>query len=528
MIFPRLNEKTVAFVTPPSAFNAYTGTAINAATQIYPYLSYQYLSAWLKRLNMGFRTVALDMGIEFNPWCQLAWFLSRERPKYIGLGFTTPLFYEAKLIGLIAKGLLGPEVVVVHGGIHASKLPEESLHETMCNAVVIGEGEETFGEICQGKPFPEIAGIVYCADDHRRQRLSAQTILRRVLAGEPCYDIAQETLFSGEAEIRKTANRPFIRSKIDRTLDDLPFPDMELFNIRRYHNPRIIAKGYPMQQVETSRGCPFQCNFCSAENTYRVFSPDYVVEMYNYLVNRCGVNELRVIDDQYLTHVKRGKAISEKMLQRGIVVPWNMANGVRADRVDREFLDLAKRTGCYQCGAGFEAGDQVSLDSIQKSLNIEKSYECMPLIKEAGIEVVGFFMIATPADTPASMQKTINFAKKLMPDFAKVTICIPFPDTALFAQYEQQGLILSRKWDDYNIHKAVGVYRHPNGLTSETITSYYWKFYREFYANSDYLEWFIPKSIADGSAVWRAQTASKLVLAKVRPDDPRRYAARAA
>ena len=522
-VFPRLDEKKVAFVTAPSAFTAYTGTAINAATQVYPYLSYQYLSAWLKRLGLGFKTAALDMGGDANPWCSLGCFLLRERPKYLGLSFTTPLFYEAKLIGLIAKDLLGPDLVVVHGGIHATKLAEESLKETMCDVVVIGEGEATFGEICQGKPFPEALGIAYCLDQTRKQTISAQAILRRLVTGESCYDIQRDAVISGDAEIRRTPPRPFIRNRDNKSLDDLPFPDMELFNIRLYRNPRVVAKGYPMQQVETSRGCPFTCNFCSAEDTYRVFSPDYIVAMYEYMIKYFGVRELRVVDDQYLTHVRRGKVISEKMLQKGITIPWNMANGVRADRVDREFLGLAERTGCYQIGAGFESGDQDSLDSIQKSLDIEESYECVRMIKEAGIEIVGFFMIATPADTPETMQKTIDFAKKLRPDFAKATVCIPFPDTRLFDQYKRQGLILSEKWDDYNIHKAIGVYRHPNGLTPEVITEYYWKFYYEFYGNSEYLEWMVSKSFADGSAVWKAKTASKLVLAKVAPDDPRRY-----
>ena len=539
--FAPLDEKKVLFITPPSAFSAYTGTAINAATQIYPYLSYQYLSAWLKKLDMGFKTAALDMGIERNPWFNLPSFLLREKPKYLGLSFTTPLFYEAKLIGLIAKDLLGPDLVVIHGGVHVSSLPEESLRDTMCDVVVLGEGEVTFGEICQGKPFPEILGVAYRTDTNREQLLSTQDILRRLINGESIYDIQTGAVISGESNarkiydiqtgavisgessIRKTPPRGFIRSKENRSLDMLPFPDMELFNIRRYKNPRIIAVDYPIQQVETSRGCPFTCNFCSAEDTYRVFSPDYTVAMYEYLVRYCGVRELRVIDDQFLTHVKRGKIIAEKMLQKGLVVPWNMANGVRADRVDREFLDLARRSGCYQLGAGFESGDQDSLDSIQKSLNIEKSYECMRMIKEADIEVVGFFMIATPSDTERTMQKTIDFAKELMPDFAKVTVCIPFPDTRLFADYKRKGLILSEKWDDYNIHKAVGIYRHPNGLTPEVITKYYWKFYLEFYGNPAYLDWFVPKSFANGSAVWKARTAAKLVLAKVAPDDPRRY-----
>ena len=520
---PKLDEKRVCFVTPPSAFSAYTGTAINAATQIYPYLSYQYLSAWLKKkVKMGFKTSVLDMGIASNPWPLLGRFLLREKPKYLGLSFTTPLFYEAKLIGLVAKDLLGPELVLVHGNIHASSLFEESLTETMCDAVVRGEGEVTFGEICQGKPFSEILGIAYRIDNGRQQKLSAEEIIRRLSKGGSCYDVAKDAIFSEEPETKLNNPRPYFRSSKNRSLDDLPFPDMDLYDIYRYKNPDIIAHGYPMQQVETSRGCPFRCNFCSSENVYRAMSPDYVIELFKYLIRR-GAKELRIIDDQFLVNIKRGKIITQKMLEADIKVLWNMANGVRADRVDREFLKLAADSGCYQIGCGFESGDQESLDSINKSLNLEKSLECIRMMRELDIETVGFFMFGAPADTEKSMQKTIDFAKKLMPDFAKVTVCIPFPDTQLYADYERQGLILNRKWDDYNIHKAVRIYRHPNGLTPEILEKFYWKFYREFYLNPKYLWWKGKKSLRDGTFFRNVNLARKLFLAKLMPDNPRNW-----
>lgn len=521
-MYPVLDEHKVCFITPPSAFNAYTGTAINAATQVYPYLPYQYLSAWLKKLRAGFRTSVLDMAIDYNPWLSLGEYLKAEHPKYLGLSFTTPLYYEAKLIGMVAKDLLGPELVLVHGGVHASTLWNESLTDSMCDIVVTGEGEITFGEICLGKPFNEIQGIIYREDRSRKQLLNAEDIVSRIKKGELCYNIQLGAVASDrEPSIKKTFNRPFIKDA-KKSLDDLPFPDIELYNIRRYKNPTIIARGYPMHQVETSRGCPFTCNFCSAEDAYRVMSPGYVIELFKFLIYH-GVKEFRIIDDQFLTNVKRGKAIVSAMLDAGIKIPWNMANGVRADRVDEEFLEMAARTGCYQIGAGYESGDQAALDSIQKSLDIDKSATCMAMIKKYGIETVGFFMIATPADTEASMQKTINFAKKLMPDFAKVTVCIPFPDTRLYADYERRGLILSKKWDDYNIHKAIGVYKHPNGLTPEIIDKYYWKFYREFYFNPRWVWWKGLKSLRDGTLLRNMNLGRKVFLAKLIPDDPRKW-----
>src|SRR3989338_8355429 len=92
-------------------------------------------------------------------WREYVKFLEKERPKFICLTVTTPIFYEANLAGIIAKQVLGPNVVIVHGGVHASAINpyfngcEASLINSMCDIVVRGEGELTFGEICQGKPF---------------------------------------------------------------------------------------------------------------------------------------------------------------------------------------------------------------------------------------------------------------------------------------------------------------------------------------------------------------------------------------
>lgn len=514
---PKLDENKVAFVTVPCTFRAYTGTRLNAATQIYPIQAYQWLSAWLKQLN--FKTCVLDMAVAdpSEAWKALPKFLLQEKPKYIGLMVVTPSFYEVKLVGMIAKDLLGPDVVVIHGGIHASALPEESLTETMCDAVVTGEGEKTFGEICQGMPLKDVKGIVYREDKGRRMTLTAAQIVDRLTKDEPAYNIQLGAVISDEPDIRRTVPRPLMRTK---ELDSLPFQDLELYDVWRYKNPRIIAKSHPLINFETSRGCPFTCNFCSAEDSYRTLSPDRVIEhLQNF--KRHGIREVRFSDDQFLTNIKRGKAIVSKMLETNLKFDINLGNGVRADRCDEEFLQLFKRAGLYQLGAGFESGDQASLDSLQKSLDVEKSVSVMQMIRRQGIEVVGFFMIGTPADTFRSMQKTIDFAKLLMPDFAKVTICIPFPDTRLFADYNRRGLILSRKWDDYNIHKSTAIYRHPNPeLTPEVLSQWYNKFYREFYGNPRYLARQGVKSVLNGSVFWKGYYAVKTFFPKFIPGNP--------
>lgn len=516
--FIPLDEKKIAFIVQPSMFRAYTGTRINAATQVYPIQAFLWLSAYVKKLIPGIKTTVCDMGVMDDKnalcWRRYIKFLEQERPKFVCFTVTTPIYYEAKLAGIIAKQVLGPDVVVIHGGVHASAINKafngckESLVDSMCDVVVRGEGEVIFGEICQGRPFSEIRGIAYRADGRRQMMFTVSQIIDRLANMETAYDIQLGAVESCEPEVIITPPRRQMRRD---ELDQLPFQDLELYDIWRYHNPRIIGKSHPSIQFETSRGCPEKCSFCSAAtDNFRVFSPERAVaEMIYYYQH--GIKELRINDDQFLASLKRGKQIGELMNKAGIHFDINFGNGVRADRCDKEFLQLFKRVGLYQVGAGFESGDQESLDSINKSLGIQQSIEVMCLFREMEIEVVGFFMIGTPADTLASMEKTCKFAQLLMPDYAKVTVCIPFPDTPLYEEYAAQGLIKTpQRWDLYNIHKAVGVYTHPNPeLTPETLMRWYKKFYNDFYGNPEYIERQLVKSIRDGSIVWKIPTAAR-------------------
>ena len=136
---------------------------------------------------------------------------------------------------------------------------------------------------------------------------------------------------SDEPEVELTVRR---RQMGRNELDQLPFQDLDLYDIWRYRNPRIIVKSHPCIQFETSRGCPEQCSFCSAAtDNFRVFSPDRVVEELKYYY-RYGIKELRINDDQFLASMKRGKIIGEKINQAGLHFDINFGNGIRADRCD--------------------------------------------------------------------------------------------------------------------------------------------------------------------------------------------------
>jgi len=420
------------------------------------------MSAYLK--ERGFSVSVLDLGIEKQPKELLIKALEDLRPKHVGITSTTPLFFEAAEISKTARNVLGSEVKIIYGGPHASALPEESLKLSEVDIAVVGEGELPLVEVVEGKNLEDIGGIYF-------------------KKGKEIFGNPQCRFVEG--------------------LDSLPLPDLELYDINRYYCSKLVSKGTPVIHMETSRGCPYNCKFCNKNIFGRLFrtkSPERVIDEMKYYV-KCGVGEFRIIDDQFATDLDRAKKICKLMIEENIGVPWNLANGVRVDRVDQEFLDLAKRAGCYQVGIGFESGDQDSLNSIDKMITLENSATCMEMVRKSGLESVGFFMLGLPADTEESMKRTIKFATKMMPTFAKSTITIPFPGTRLFAEYEEEGRIKSHDWSKYNIHKVADIYEHPN-LSQKTLRKYYNLFYRSFYFNPRFLKMRIVKSVRDRT-FWR-------------------------
>ena len=439
-------EIDVLLVNPPNAFAQYIGSKLNSAVLKYPLLSFASLAAVLRQ--EGARVAILDLGIVGN-YDGIERIFEKIKPKYIGFTGTTPLFPKVAELSSKCRQILGNEVTLLVGGPHATALPEEVLMSSEIDILVFGEGERTIVDIWKGEKLSEIKGIYY----------------------------------KDNGKVVKTSHRERIEC-----LDDLPFLAVDLFDSQYYHSAKALSKATPNFQYESSRGCTGTCTFCNKNISgarFRPKSPERVVSEIEHILSH-GYKEIRFVDDQFNADADRAIKICELIIKKGLTFPWSLASGIRVDSVDEEVFKVAKKSGCYQMGIGFEAGDQAALDSIRKGITLEQSLNCMRLIRKAGIEAIGFFIFGLPEDTEETMKETIRFALKLRPDYAKATILMPFPGTSLFNQYERKGLIKTREWDKYNFHLVKEVYKHPT-LEFAVLQHYYNKFYKKFYLNPHFL-----------------------------------------
>jgi radical SAM superfamily enzyme YgiQ (UPF0313 family) len=347
-------------------------------------------------------------------------------------------------------------------------MPDESLQRDEVDLVVRGEAEETLIEIVQAIEAVELLGI---------------GSLPLCLPDDPWGEIAGLSYRNLAGKIVHNPARP-----LSPDIGDIPWPAYHLFKIERYTNLQPMTDGLDPHAraytLVTSRGCPYQCIYCSKPitgNTWRARQPADVVAEWQYLVEEMGATEIGVTDDVWNLKLERAKEICRLLIAEGLTqVPWVTVHGMRADHTDAELFELMKRAGCKRVGFGVESGNQAVLDSIKKRQTLEDVRRAFKQAKAAGLETMGFFIFGLPADSEESMEDTIRFALELDPDMANFMIAAPYPGTELWEIARRDGRLFSLDWRDYAIHDERARYELPT-LPTELVERKWHEAYRRFY-----------------------------------------------
>ena len=411
----------ILLFNPPLHTNVYTSTHVGVVAPNYPSLTLATLAGNLIQKH----TVRIcDLDLEAQPLDALFKVIDDLKPDVIASSATTPDYPAVRDIMLRVKAKY-PKAMTIVGGVHVTALPDEASAEDCFDVIVLGEGDTAISELLS-RPMSDVPGIIY------RDPLSHKRIA--------------------------TEKRPLIGD-----LNALPYPAWKLFELQRYGHSRLSSRKNPVGLIETSRGCAFQCNFCSKlvfGSTHRVKEPNRVVDEIEYAL-KCGFRELHLSDDSFTQEIERAKEVCREIMRRKLIFPWSLMNGIRADMVDEEFFSLAKKAGCWQIGFGIETGDQTILDRICKKIKLSDTENAVKMAGKHGINTFGFFILGLAGDNEESIKKTIAFAKSLPLDIAKFDICIPYPGTPYFKELEKGGM-RSHNWEKYNCHQTDEIlFEHP-------------------------------------------------------------------
>lgn len=364
----------------------------------------------------------------------------------IGLSATTP---EIEEVVALCREIRSRRrnVMIMLGGVHPTVFHEQLVRDGTCDLVVRGEGEQTVLAIAQGRQLAHIPGLTWRSSDGA------------VVVNPPGETYAD--------------------------LNTLPLPAYHRLPMKAYRSALGAAKRSPSLGMITSRGCPGTCTFCYSGmfgTKIRYASPERILEHILFLKRTYGVREISFYDDTFTANRKRVEALCSLMISERVNMTWSCF--ARADTVDAPLLAMMKRAGCHQVGYGFESSDENILKAINKKINTSKIEHAVTLMKAAGIDIRGAFMIGNPGETDESIRKTIDYSVRLGIQYAMYNITTPFPGTQLFAWAEQNGLLGHTVWGKYDL--AHPVLMLPT-VSSSVVEESYRRAYRRFYLRPSYV-----------------------------------------
>ena len=313
------------------------------------------------------------------------------------------------------------DIVTVLSGLHPSARPADSLMQPNIDFVVIGEAEYT---------MLELVGVLEQRTTEGLKKVRGIGYIK-----------------NGETVI--TAPRPAIQD-----LDSLPFPARHLLPMEEYFAAvkEVPPRGEirkPWTMMITSRGCPYNCIFCSVHvvmgRKWRGRSPENVVDEIEQVVRTYHIKQIDFLDDNMTLNKKRMENICDLIVKRGLDIEWYTPNGIRADGLDENLLTKMKASGCKKIRIAPESGVQRVVDQIiKKDLDLKKVENAVILSKKVGIKVGCFFIIGLIGETKEDIEATIKYAYKLRQlgaDSFYFSYATPLYGTELYEQAKRGGFL---------------------------------------------------------------------------------------
>ncbi|WP_083240870.1 MULTISPECIES: B12-binding domain-containing radical SAM protein [Methanobacterium] len=438
-----MNDAEVLLINPMDKGHVTNGLGLRV-----PPLNLMYLAAALEKASLSVKILDDDLyQVGFEKIASLA---SKIDPVVVGVTATTATIKNALKYVKAIKEIL-PNTLAVIGGSHPTFTPSGTLKAgDGLDVVVVGEGEETLTEVAEEyikngfNNFENVKGIVY----------------------------------RDNGKINATPPRPLIEN-----LDGLSFPARHLVPFNEYKTSQSQAGG-----IITSRGCVFNCNYCSSSlimgKKFRSRSAENVVDELEELVYKYGVRDIAFLDDIFMLNKRRARAVADEIKNRGLDISFVTSS--RVDTVNQELLECLKSAGMSTLYCGIESGSQRVLDLMGKGITLKQSEDAIKAAKNVDINVLGSFMLGYPGETAQEMDQTIDFSIKLDPDYGQFSILTPFPGTPIYYELKQKGLLDTEDWSKYTVLDSVVNYEKL-GLTKKLVERKLNKAYLKFYTRPKYL-----------------------------------------
>ncbi len=375
----------------------------------YPCLGLLYIAGTLKRNFPDLEIKYLEA--DYTPE-GLIEILSSYRPEIFGMYIPTDASRMSyRLINEVKTKF--PSIHVVTGGPHPTAMPEEVLKESLADVVCIGEGEKTMSEIV-------------------RHRMEGSNALHEI----------EGIAYRRDGTIERTNSRKYIPD-----IDSIPWPLWDLIDIQQYKG-RQFRKAKTKAGVLATRGCPFNCTFCSNpvwkvdKPWLRMRSPRGVAEEIEYLYQK-GARDIYVRTDELNCNLKWAIQVCEEIARLGHKDLYLSAN-LRVDKLPDELAKALKEANFWIVFLGVESANNRVLKGIGKMITVEDAENAFKALRKFGILVSANFMMYNIweengklcYETPEEVDNTYRFVKRCIQDrlidYIAWSITTPYPGSRLW------------------------------------------------------------------------------------------------
>ncbi len=395
-------------IIPPSGYIAQRWKDHNTM----PPLGILYIAAVLEKNGLPVRVTASDV-LQLNTGDILRAIRDYDADA-IGLSITTENRFETiALLGAIKAEF--PEKLLIVGGPHATMAGLDLVTNIQAiDLAVVGEGEQTIIDIAAWHRAGADPG----------QRVGIKGIV---------YRRQGQAFFTGP--------RPMIAN-----LDPLPFPAKHLIPMERYDFKwPVEGRLLRATNIITSRGCPFNCNFCPTPFTWgrrvRGYSPGRVIEEIRWNRDRFGAEVLWFFDDTFNYSAKRTEELCRLLIREKLGIRF--VAEVRIDILSYDLLALMREAGVQYISFGVEAGsERVRRDIIHKNISNAQVLQTVDWVSRLDIQATAFFIFSHPTETWAEARESLQFIDQIK-DRVDITVSILhiYPGTELETYARDKGLL---------------------------------------------------------------------------------------
>jgi len=265
---------------------------------------------------------------------------------------------------------------------------------------------------------------------------------------------------------------------------DMPYPAWDLVPLKSYSLP-LVNRPYTL--VETSRGCPYSCDFCVAPihqgHKFRERSAKAIVDEIERGYRDFGIDFFYLWGDTVTLNVKTFTAFCDELIARRLPIQW--FGNARADNLtDPAFVHRLRTAGCWMLAMGIETESEDIRKNMVKRLERKKIQTAIVNMRDAGIRSFAFFIFGYPGESLDTIEHTIDYAIKLDPDFANFYPAVPYPGTELYNKAVKDGLLVEEDWSrmEYSYYLLRG-----NGLDETVVMDAINRAKRRFFMRPKYL-----------------------------------------